>query len=79
MLGETERRWRPKPRAKNKLRLNIKTILNPRLMKEKIVVIEDSSSQEDMKEEEILISQQVHIKKEHLVILESSTGRDKVA
>ena len=55
-------RWRPKIRDKNKLRLNMKNILNPRLMKEKIIVIEDSSSQEDMEEEESLSSQQVHIK-----------------
>ena len=48
-------------------------------MKEKITVIEDSSSQEDMEEEERLSSQQVHIRKKHLVILESSTCRDKVA
>ena len=61
MLGESK--WRPKRRAKNKLRLNMKKILNPNLMKEKITVIEDSSSQEDMEEEESLSSQQVHIKK----------------
>ena len=40
MLGEIEARWRPKTRAKNKLRFNMKKILNPRLMKEKITVIE---------------------------------------
>ena len=57
----------------------MKKILNPRLMKEKIIVIEDSSSQEDMEEKESLSSQQVHIKEEHSVILESSTGKDKVA
>ena len=56
MLGETEMRWRPKTRAKNKLRLNMKKILNPRLMKEKIIVIEDSSTQEDMEEKESLSS-----------------------
>ena len=50
MLGETKTRWRPKTRAKNKLTLNMKKILNPRIMKEKITVIEDSSSQEDMEE-----------------------------
>ena len=46
MIGESN--WRPKTRAKNKLRLNMKTILNPRLMKEKITEIEDSSSQDDV-------------------------------
>ena len=54
MLGESN--WRPKTRAKNKLRLNMKKILNPNLMKEKITVIEDSSSQEGMEEEERLCS-----------------------
>ena len=77
MLGESN--WRPKTRAKNKLRLNMKKILNPRLMKEKITVIEDYSSQEDMDEEESISPQQFHIKKEHSVILESSIGRYKVA
>ena len=77
MLGETK--WRPKTRAKNKLRLNMKMILNPKLRKEKITVIEDSLSQEDMEEEENLSSQQVHTKKEHSVILESSSRKDKVS
>ena len=44
MIGESN--WRPKTRAKNKLRLYMKNLLNPRLMKDKITVIEDSSSQE---------------------------------
>ena len=66
---------RPKTRAKNKLTLNMKRILNPKLKKEKIIVIEDSSSQE---EEENLSSQQVHTEKEHSVILELSSGKDKV-
>ena len=57
----------------------MKKILNPRLMKEKITVIEDCSSQEDMEEKQSLSSQQIHIKKEHSMILESSTCKDKVA
>ena len=56
MLEETKTRWRPKIRAKNKPRFNMKKILNPRLMKEKIIVIEDYSSQEEMEEEESLSS-----------------------
>ena len=56
----------------------MKKILNPILMKEKITVIEDSSSQEDMEEEESLSSQQIHIHKENSVILESSIGKDKI-
>ena len=50
MIGESN--WRPKTRAKNKLRLNMKKLLNPRLMKDKITVIEDSSSREDLEEYE---------------------------
>ena len=42
-------RWRPKIRAKNKLRLGMKKILNPKFAKEKVTVIEDSSSQEDLR------------------------------
>ena len=79
MLGGAETRWRPKTRAKNKLRLNMKNILNPKLAKKKVTVIEDSSSQEDLEEEEVLDSKQVHSKKEHLVTLESSPEKDKVA
>ena len=52
MLGGVEMRWRPKTRAKSKLRLNMKKILNPKLAKERVTVIEDSSSQEDLEEEE---------------------------
>ena len=54
MLGEST--WRPKTRPKNKLRLNMKNLLNPKLAKEKITVIdsEDSSSQENLKEDEDL-------------------------
>ena len=77
MLGE--RKWRPKTRAKNKLRLNMKRILNPKLRKEKITMIEDHSYQEYMEEEENLSSRQVHTEKEHSVILESSSGNDKVS
>ena len=46
MLGEIGIAWRPKTRPKNKLRLNMKKLLNPKLDKKKITVIEDSSSQE---------------------------------
>ena len=50
MIGESN--WRPKTRPKNKLRLNMKNLLNPKLAKETISVIEYSSSQEDLKEDE---------------------------
>ena len=42
-------------------------------------MIEDSSSQEYMEEEENLSSQQVHTEKEHSVILESFSEKDKVS
>ena len=57
MLGGVEMRWRPKTRAKNKLRLSMKKLLNPKLAKEKIIVIEDSSYREDLEEDEDLNSQ----------------------
>ena len=54
MLGEST--WRPKTRPKNKLRLNMKKLMNPNMAKEKITVIDskDSSSQEKLKEDEDL-------------------------
>ena len=48
MLGEVGAVWRPKTRPKNKLRLNMKKLLNPKLAKEKVTVIEDSSSEEKL-------------------------------
>ena len=71
--------WRPKTKVKNKLRLNMKKILNPKLRKEKITMIEDSTSEEDMEEEEDLSCQQVYIKKENSVLLESFPGKYKVS
>ena len=71
--------WRPKTRVKNKLRINMKKILNPKLRKEKINMIEDSTSEEYMKEKEYLICQQVYIKKEHSMLLESFPRKDKVS
>ena len=65
MIGESN--WRPKTRAKNKLRLNMKNLLNPKLAKEKITVIEDSSSWEDLKEDEDLNSEEVNSKREDSV------------
>ena len=77
MIGESN--WRPKTRAKNKLRLSMKRILNPTLMKEKITEIEDSSSQEDVEKGESLSPQQAHTRKHHSVMLESSTSKKKIA
>ena len=45
MLGEIGVGWRPKTRPKNKLRLNMKKILNPNLAQDKITIVDDSSSQ----------------------------------
>ena len=73
-----ESNWRPKTRATNKLRLNMKIILNPRLMKDKITVIEDSSSWEDLEEYEDLNSQQVDSKKEDSLTVKSSSVKNKV-
>ena len=56
MFGGVEMSWRPKTKAKNNLRLSMKKILNPKLAKEKNTVIEDSSSQEDLEEDEGLNS-----------------------
>ena len=48
MLAEVGAVWIPKTRPKNKLRLNMKKLLNPKMAKEKITIIEDSSSQEKL-------------------------------
>ena len=52
MLGEIGTAWRPKTRPKNKLKLNMKKLLNPKLAQKKITVIEDSSSQEELEDNE---------------------------
>ena len=52
MLGEIGVGWRPKTRPKNKLKLNMKKLLNPKLAKKKITIIEDSSSQEELEDNE---------------------------
>ena len=41
MLGEMALVWRPKTRPKNKLRLNMKKLLNPKLTTENVTLIED--------------------------------------
>ena len=52
MLGEVRADWRPKTRPKNKLRLNMKKLLNPKLAEKKVTIIEDSSSQEELGDSE---------------------------
>ena len=54
MLGKIGVGWRPKTRPKNKLRLNMKKLLNFKLAQEKITILEDSSSQEYLEEDESL-------------------------
>ena len=76
MIGESN--WRPKTRANNKLRLNMKKLLNPKLAKENITVIEDSSSQEDLKEDEDMNSEQVDSKREDSMTVKPSLVKDTV-
>ena len=68
-------KWRPKTRPTNKLRLNMKRILNPKLGKEKITIIEDSFNEEKMENEEDSSSQQHYIQEDHLVTIRTSSRR----
>ena len=44
--------WGPKARSKNKLRMNMKAILNPKLWNNTVIVIEDSLSEENVQDVE---------------------------
>ena len=46
MMGEFALGWRPKNRSKNKLRLNMKKLLNPKLNTKEVTVLDTSSSDE---------------------------------
>ena len=46
MMGELASGWRPKTRPKNKLRLNMKKLLNPKLNTVEVTVLDDDSSDE---------------------------------
>ena len=46
MLGEFAPGWRSKTRPRNKLRLNMKKLLNPRLNTKEVTVLDDDSSDE---------------------------------
>ena len=48
MVGELSPGWRPKTRPRNNLRMNMKKLLNPKLNKEGVTMIDDSSSDEKM-------------------------------
>ena len=50
MLGEVGAVWRPKTRPKNKLKLNMRNLLNTKLDEKKITIIEDSSSQDKLED-----------------------------
>ena len=52
MVGELALGWRPKTRPKNKLRLNMKKLLNPKLNKEEVTMIDTSSSEEKLESSE---------------------------
>ena len=49
MLGELASTWRPKTRPRNKLRLSMKKLLNPRLNAKEVTVLDDDSSDEKPK------------------------------
>ena len=49
MMGELASTWRPKTRPRNKLRLSIKKLLNPRLNAKEVTVLDDDSSDEKPK------------------------------
>ena len=51
MLGEIATVWRPKNRPRNQLRLNMKKLLNPKLNKERVIVIDDSSYNEKLNDD----------------------------
>ena len=54
LLQMGESKWRPKTRATNKFKLNMKQIVNPKMKNEKVTIIEDSSGEEDNESEENL-------------------------
>ena len=55
MLGEIAPVWRPKTRPRNKLRLNMKKLLNPKLNKERVTVIDDSSSEDTLTDDKMTV------------------------
>ena len=76
MLGEIRVGWRPKTRPKNKLRLNMKKLLNPKLSHEKITLIEDSSSQEELEEDEQLNEKEVKGRKRQVPLKVNSASTE---
>ena len=79
MLGEIGVGWRPKTRPKNKLRLNMQKLLNPKLAQKKITVIEDSSSQEESEENEGLDVKEMKGKKQVISKDKSALTETKIS
>ena len=48
MVGEFAPGWRPKTRSKNKFRLNMKKLINPKLNTEEVTVLDTYSSNEKL-------------------------------
>ena len=68
MLGDVGVGWRPK----NKLRLNMKKLLNPKLAQEKITILED------LEEDESLNVKKVKIRKQDSLMVNSSSVQIKI-
>ena len=79
MLGEIGVGWRPKTGPTNKLILNMKKLLNPKLDQEEITVIEDSSSQEELEEDESLNVREIKGKKQVPLKDKSASNRTKIS
>ena len=78
MLGEIGVGWRPKTTPKNKLRLNMKKMLNTKLAQDKITVIEDSYCQEELEEDESLSDREVKGKKQVPLKVNSASTEIKI-
>ena len=79
MLREIGVGRRPKTRPKNKLRLNMKKLLNPKLAREKITIVEDSSSQEELEEDENLNDRKIKGKKQFSLKVNSPSTPIKIS
>ena len=79
MLGEIGVGWRPKTIPKNKLKLNMKNLLNPKLAQEKITIVEDSSSQEELEEDEKLNDRKINDKKQVSLKVNSASTEIKIS
>ena len=79
MLGEIGVGWRPKTRPKNKLRLNMKNLVNPKLAQEKITIVEDSSFLEELEEDESLNDRKVKGKKHVSLKVNSASTEIKIS